>query len=183
MDTININRKGFTLIELMIVILIIGVLSILSVPRFSTIRDKAKYSQARLYLKALFESLEHFSAEYGAYPPDVYPNMPPPGLVPGYASEWPYRDRDPFNSRYDYEAWPRADGTFWVGIVYYGKNRMRDDGLYEGSYYVTNGIDGLIMEYGDDLFIQAASHGGITLDVVDPSKYRRVNSWCYVLRR
>ncbi|MCX5751922.1 MAG: type II secretion system protein [Candidatus Saganbacteria bacterium] len=36
------NRKGFTLIELIMVIVILGVLSAMLLPRFGTIQDKAK---------------------------------------------------------------------------------------------------------------------------------------------
>jgi prepilin-type N-terminal cleavage/methylation domain-containing protein len=50
-----IQKQGFTLIELMVVIVIIGVLASLAIPRFSEASDKAKVAEAPRIL-ASFES-------------------------------------------------------------------------------------------------------------------------------
>jgi len=50
-----IKKQGFTLIELMVVIVIIGVLASLAIPRFSEASDKAKVAEAPRIL-ASFES-------------------------------------------------------------------------------------------------------------------------------
>ena len=68
---------GFTLIELMIVVVIIGVLSSLAIPRFSQATRKAKYSQARLHLKRMYQALTVYYADNGCYPRDTYPNIGP----------------------------------------------------------------------------------------------------------
>jgi prepilin-type N-terminal cleavage/methylation domain-containing protein len=49
------QKQGFTLIELMVVIVIIGVLASLAIPRFSEASDKAKMAEAPRIL-ASFES-------------------------------------------------------------------------------------------------------------------------------
>jgi prepilin-type N-terminal cleavage/methylation domain-containing protein len=149
---------GFTLIELMIVVLIIGVLSALAIPRFQEAARRAKYTQAHLYLKYFYESVTVFYMETGCFPTDVYPNIPPAGLVPQYADEWPGPDRDPMNSLYDYEQWPTAIGS-WIGVIYVGPNLLHDGGSDAGSYYATHGVSGDILEYGDDVFIIIAKDG------------------------
>ncbi|MCK4273212.1 prepilin-type N-terminal cleavage/methylation domain-containing protein, partial [bacterium] len=40
------NRRGFTLIELMIVVVIIGILAALAIPRFMQATTKSKQSEA-----------------------------------------------------------------------------------------------------------------------------------------
>ena len=52
------NRKGFTLIELMIVVVIIGILAALAIPRFMTASTRAKQSEARQLLKQVY-TMQH----------------------------------------------------------------------------------------------------------------------------
>ena len=48
------NRKGFTLIELMIVVVIIGILAALAIPRFMKATTKSKQSEAKQVLKQIY---------------------------------------------------------------------------------------------------------------------------------
>ncbi len=48
------NRKGFTLIELMIVVVIIGILAALAIPRFMQATTKSKQSEAKQLLKQIY---------------------------------------------------------------------------------------------------------------------------------
>ena len=57
------KQEGFTLIELMIVVAIIGILAAIAIPNFLTYQAKAKQSEARVSLGAIFTSATAFGAE------------------------------------------------------------------------------------------------------------------------
>ena len=54
MMTKRSNKKGFTLIELMIVVVIIGILAALAIPRFMRATTQTKQSEAKLILKQIY---------------------------------------------------------------------------------------------------------------------------------
>jgi type IV pilus assembly protein PilA len=58
------NRPaGFTLIELMIVVAIIGILASIAIPNFLSYQAKAKQSEAKVSLGAIFTSVVAYQAE------------------------------------------------------------------------------------------------------------------------
>jgi len=64
------NEKGFTLIELMIVVAIIGILAAVAIPNFLRYQAKSKQSEARVILSGIYTSETAYFAEqnsYGAY--------------------------------------------------------------------------------------------------------------------
>lgn len=48
------NVGGFTLVEVMVVVAIIGILSAVAIPNFKKFQAKAKQSEARITLAALY---------------------------------------------------------------------------------------------------------------------------------
>jgi prepilin-type N-terminal cleavage/methylation domain-containing protein len=61
------NTKGFTLIELMIVVVIIGILAALAIPRFSKASDRAKEKEADGILKQVYTLQQTYYAQWGSY--------------------------------------------------------------------------------------------------------------------
>jgi prepilin-type N-terminal cleavage/methylation domain-containing protein len=61
------NQKGFTLIELMIVVVIIGILAALAIPRFMRATTKSKQSEAKQVLKQIYTMQHAYRQEYNAY--------------------------------------------------------------------------------------------------------------------
>ena len=61
------TRKGFTLVELAVVIVIIGVLAAFGVPRFLKSVERSKASEAFSYLAAVRSAQERSQARNGTY--------------------------------------------------------------------------------------------------------------------
>ena len=62
------NRKGgFTLIELMIVVAIIGILAAIAIPNFLRFQLKAKSSEGKTNLAAIRTAEESYYSEFGVY--------------------------------------------------------------------------------------------------------------------
>src|SRR4051812_47117589 len=67
----KIMRRGFTLIELMIVVAIIGILAAIAIPNFLKFQARAKQSEPKGNLKAISTAEQSFaSANEGAFTND-----------------------------------------------------------------------------------------------------------------
>ena len=73
------KRKGFTLIELMIVVAIIGILAAIAIPNFLRFQLKSKTSEAKVNLAAIRTAEESYLAEFGSY----VSASATPGTAPG----------------------------------------------------------------------------------------------------
>ncbi len=64
----SIKRKtGFTLIELMIVVLIVSILASMAIPRFMRVSAKAKQSEAQKILKQIYVNQRTYRQEMDVY--------------------------------------------------------------------------------------------------------------------
>jgi prepilin-type N-terminal cleavage/methylation domain-containing protein len=61
------RQDGFTLVELMVVVAIIGLLSAVAVPNFKKYQAKAKMSEAKLQLSAIYTAESSFYSDYNIY--------------------------------------------------------------------------------------------------------------------
>lgn len=61
------RQDGFTLVELMVVVAIIGLLSAVAIPNFKKYQAKAKVSEAKLQLSALYMAETSFFSDFNMY--------------------------------------------------------------------------------------------------------------------
>lgn len=91
------KEKGFTLVELMVVIIILAVLTAIAIPSYMALRNRARTAAAQSEMKNIATALELYSTDEDAYPlTAVYPDA----LEPDYMTDVPVDD--PWGEAYVY---------------------------------------------------------------------------------
>jgi general secretion pathway protein G len=106
------KNKGFTLIELMVVIVILGILAGLVLPRFMGRTEEAKKTKARLQIENLEGALKLYKLDTGTYPTteqglEALVQRPATGSIPKNWREGGYLEKakvpeDPWGRPYVY---------------------------------------------------------------------------------
>ncbi len=106
------GMKGFTLIELMVVIVILGILAGLVLPRFMGRTEEAKRTKAKLQMENLEAALKLYKLDTGSYPSteqglEALVQKPTMGAIPKNWREGGYLEKstiplDPWGRPYVY---------------------------------------------------------------------------------
>jgi general secretion pathway protein G/type IV pilus assembly protein PilA len=135
------HQTGFTLLELLIVVIITGVLTAIATPNLLGQVDKARYAEAKTQMGCLAKELLANRYEKGGFPPDVARDIRPSGINCFYTQA---SGKVPFDSKYDYDNSSNSSSCY-IQIVFLGKDVQKE---------VPNNLNGLypqpgIYEYRD----------------------------------
>jgi len=105
-------RKAFTLVELMLVVIIIGVLVAMIVPRMAGRSEQAREAVAKADVGLnIATAIKLYEMDNGSYPPSLDALLTAPGAAPNWKG--PYLEKsplDPWGREYKY----RVPGTHRV---------------------------------------------------------------------
>ncbi|MFH2063851.1 MAG: type II secretion system major pseudopilin GspG [Pseudomonadota bacterium] len=125
----QINNSGFTFIELMVVIVILGILAMVIAPNFMDAPDEARQSKARIDIKAIESALKLYKLDNGVYPSteqglEALVRPPETGVLPKKWRKGGYLEKsnlpkDPWGNEFVYIS-PGVNGNF--DLISYGSD-------------------------------------------------------------
>jgi general secretion pathway protein G len=121
------NQKGFTLIEIMVVVIILGILATIVLTNVMGREDEARINAAKVQIRSLEGALDGFKLDNGFYPAtdqglDALIKKPETGRIPAKWKDGGYLKparipKDPWGNDYHYYS-PGNEGREYEIISY-----------------------------------------------------------------
>ena len=139
------RSSGFTLVELMVVVVVIGLLAAVAIPQYERSRRNAKIGRTAAELRSLSTAFVAYQAAHGALPDDSHAALP--AGMDEFISPSVWADGTPLGGSYNWEgpnAYPYAAlsifGSPEPAETFEILDRMLDNGdLASGDFRTVNG--------------------------------------------
>ncbi|MDP6630123.1 MAG: prepilin-type N-terminal cleavage/methylation domain-containing protein [Kiritimatiellia bacterium] len=120
------DRSGFTLVEIMIVVLTIALLSAIALPGFRKARTQTLLTQVANDIKVFGDGFDLYALERGGYPPDYHLGAPynlPNAAMEEYLNAEKWADTTGVGGNYN---WEGPDSYPYAGISIFGATATED---------------------------------------------------------
>lgn len=123
------NQKGFTLVEVMFVVVIIGILNAIALPTIAHVQREAQAHRLANDFRVIRDSIEFALSELGTPPPDGFPGRHPRELIP-------YLPREAMRTsitraQWDWENWIGMRRNFELGMTLRMRHGLENDPLMQ----------------------------------------------------
>ena len=173
-----LNRKGFTLIELMIVVAIIGILAVVAIPGYMTYIKNSKTSEAKTNLKAIadgalsYYETEHYASDGMSSQTKIYPTATEAALLPDDSNTPSIGEKvDPGKFASILNASPYSDLNFRISKpFYYQYSYISDTSESSGNNDLFGAQANASLSYDNDSTFQIKGDNcGIVTALIDKS--------------
>ena len=111
-----LNRRGFTLIEMLVVFVVIGILASISILKYIDLRRTAQAARVSGDLNTIKIAVYTYYSDASAWPAEVGPGVVPPELVPILSPGFTFV-KDVYTLDYDYfPVSGSGPGSYIVGV-------------------------------------------------------------------
>jgi type IV pilus assembly protein PilA len=97
------SRSGFTLVEIMIVVVIIGLLAALAIPAFKRVIRREQNSQVANDCRVFSQAFETYSTMFGKWPPNAGAGVVPAGMGAGWLKKGVWQAKTPIGGRWNWD--------------------------------------------------------------------------------